>query len=219
MQPLVSILIPAFNAERWIAETIASALAQTYDRTEVIVVDDGSTDGTLAIARRCASPRVSVVTQPHQSAAAARNTALSICQGDYLQWLDADDLLTSDKARDATPAVEVRVDPESVRLGSRQTGVAPTAANPIGAGETLGPRIERLGDATAKGPILVVAGLVPAGRGGAGDSAVAVDKRSLRSAAGGRHKGGHYARPGNEWRCIRLPAIHASRRPRWSPFL
>ena len=99
MQPLVSILIPAFNAERWIAETIASALAQTYDRKEVIVVDDGSTDQTLVIARRLASQHVSVVTQAHQSAAAARNTALSLCQGDYIQWLDADDLLTPDKVR------------------------------------------------------------------------------------------------------------------------
>jgi glycosyltransferase involved in cell wall biosynthesis len=53
MEPLVSILIPAFNAEPWIAETINSALGQTWDRNEVIIVDDGSTDRTLPIARRC----------------------------------------------------------------------------------------------------------------------------------------------------------------------
>jgi glycosyltransferase involved in cell wall biosynthesis len=97
MQPLVSILIPARNAERWIGETIASALAQTWQRTEIIIVDDGSRDRTLAIARRFASRQVSVVGQPHQGAAAARNTALSRCQGDYVQWLDADDLLAPDK--------------------------------------------------------------------------------------------------------------------------
>ena len=52
MTPLVSILIPAFNAQEWIAETIQSALRQTWPHKEIIVVDDGSTDGTLAIARR-----------------------------------------------------------------------------------------------------------------------------------------------------------------------
>jgi glycosyltransferase involved in cell wall biosynthesis len=97
MEPLVSILIPAYNAEPWIAETINSALGQTWSRKELIIVDDGSTDRTLSIARRFASAQVSVVSQPHHNAAAARNTALSICQGDYIQWLDADDLLAPDK--------------------------------------------------------------------------------------------------------------------------
>lgn len=57
MEPLISILIPAFNAERWIGDTIASALAQTWGRKEVIVVDDGSRDRTLPIARQFASPQ------------------------------------------------------------------------------------------------------------------------------------------------------------------
>ncbi|MBV9106119.1 MAG: glycosyltransferase family 2 protein [Verrucomicrobia bacterium] len=97
MESLVSILIPAYNAEDWIAETIESALGQTWKRKEIIVVDDGSTDQTLAIARRFASRDVSVVTQSNQGASAARNNALSISQGDYIQWLDADDLLARDK--------------------------------------------------------------------------------------------------------------------------
>jgi glycosyltransferase involved in cell wall biosynthesis len=97
MNPLVSILVPAYNAERWIASTIESALAQTWANKEVIVVDDGSTDGTLAVARRYESTQVRVLTQPNQGAAAARNTALVHCQGDYIQWLDADDLLAPDK--------------------------------------------------------------------------------------------------------------------------
>jgi glycosyltransferase involved in cell wall biosynthesis len=94
---LVSILIPAFNSGEWIADTLRSALAQTWPRKEIIVVDDGSTDGTLAIARRFRSREVSVVSQPKQGAAAARNTALSLSQGDVIQWLDADDLLAPDK--------------------------------------------------------------------------------------------------------------------------
>src|SRR3989442_9117982 len=97
MKPLVSILIPAFNAQEWIADTIQSALRQTWPRKEIIIVDDGSTDHTLSIARQFASKEVSVVTQANQGAAAARNKAFSLSQGDYIQWLDADDLLAPDK--------------------------------------------------------------------------------------------------------------------------
>ncbi len=97
MKPLVSILIPAFNAEGWIADTLRSALAQTWEPKEIIVVDDGSSDETLAVARQFESDSVRVVTQPNQGAAAARNKALSLSRGDYMQWLDADDLLSPDK--------------------------------------------------------------------------------------------------------------------------
>jgi glycosyltransferase involved in cell wall biosynthesis len=97
MQPLVSILIPAFNAQPFIADAVKSALGQTWQRKEIIIVDDGSTDQTLAIARQFTSKEVSVCTQPNQGAASARNKAFSVCQGDYIQWLDADDLLAPDK--------------------------------------------------------------------------------------------------------------------------
>ena len=97
MTPLVSILIPAFNSQQWIAETIRSALEQTWPRKEIVVVDDGSSDDTLQIARRFESQTLRVVTQANQGAAAARNTAFSMCRGDYIQWLDADDLLAPDK--------------------------------------------------------------------------------------------------------------------------
>jgi glycosyltransferase involved in cell wall biosynthesis len=97
VKPLVSILIPAFNAETCIADTMRSAVGQSWPRKEVVVVDDGSTDGTLSLARKLASPSVQVIHQENQGAAAARNKALSVCQGDYIQWLDADDLLSVDK--------------------------------------------------------------------------------------------------------------------------
>lgn len=97
MQPKVSILIPAYNAETWIADTIRSAIGQTWEPKEIIVVDDGSTDQTLAVARQFESENVRVVTQPNQGAAAARNNALSLSSGDYVQWLDADDILAPDK--------------------------------------------------------------------------------------------------------------------------
>ncbi len=97
MRTLVSILIPAYNAEKWVGAAIASALSQTWRQKEILVVDDGSTDETLAIARQFESNDVRVVTQPNQGAAAARNKAFSLSRGDYIQWLDADDLLSPDK--------------------------------------------------------------------------------------------------------------------------
>jgi glycosyltransferase involved in cell wall biosynthesis len=97
VQPLVSILIPAFNAQEWIADTIQSAIDQTWPRKEIIIVDDGSTDQTFSVARQFGSKEVKVLTQQNQGAAAARNKAFSVCQGNYVQWLDADDLLARDK--------------------------------------------------------------------------------------------------------------------------
>ena len=72
-------------------------MAQTWPHREIIVVNDGSTDKTLAIARAFESAGVRVHTQQNQGAAAARNTAFSLSHGDYIQWLDADDLLSHDK--------------------------------------------------------------------------------------------------------------------------
>lgn len=106
MKPLVSILIPAYNAEAWMADTIKSALRQTWNRMEIIIVDDGSRDKTLAVARQFASQEVSIVTQENQGAAAARNKAFSLCQGEYIQWLDADDLLSADKISRQMEVVE-----------------------------------------------------------------------------------------------------------------
>ena len=97
MQPLVSILIPAYNAGEWIEDTLRSALNQTWENKEIIVVDDGSTDGTLKIARKYESESVHIFTQTNQGAAATRNQAFALCQGDYIQWLDADDLLAPKK--------------------------------------------------------------------------------------------------------------------------
>src|SRR5215469_10459942 len=97
MQPLVSILIPAYNAEEWIADTIQSAIAQTWQRKEIIVVDDGSSDRTAEVARRFVSKEVAIISTENQGAAAARNHAFQLSQGNYIQWLDADDLLSPDK--------------------------------------------------------------------------------------------------------------------------
>jgi glycosyltransferase involved in cell wall biosynthesis len=97
MKPLVSILIPAYNAEDWIPYTLQSAVAQTWPHKEVIVVDDGSRDETVKVARRFASKNVKVVSTDNQGLSAAVNNAYGLCQGDYIQELDADDILAPDK--------------------------------------------------------------------------------------------------------------------------
>ena len=97
MKPFVSICIPAYNSEKWIGATIKSALAQTWDNKEIIIVDDGSTDNTLQIIREYESNIVKVITQENSGACIARNNALNNAQGDFIQWLDADDILAPDK--------------------------------------------------------------------------------------------------------------------------
>jgi glycosyltransferase involved in cell wall biosynthesis len=95
--PLVSVLVPAFNAGPWIEQTLESAVHQTWPNVEVIVVDDGSRDDTLLRARKFESARVLVLSQVNQGAAAARNHAYTLAQGEFIQWLDADDLLAPNK--------------------------------------------------------------------------------------------------------------------------
>lgn len=93
----VSIIIPLYNKEAYIAATLESALRQTYGALEVVVVDDGSTDGSAAVvARRMEGPRgeaVRLVRQENRGLAAARNAAIAAAEGHYVVPLDADDLL------------------------------------------------------------------------------------------------------------------------------
>ena len=97
MKPLVSILIPAYNAESWLTYTLESAVAQTWPRKEIIVVDDGSRDRTAKVARGFASKGVKVVSTANRGLSAAVNQAYRLSQGDYIQELDADDILAPDK--------------------------------------------------------------------------------------------------------------------------
>src|SRR5262249_26420702 len=90
MAPLVSVLMPVYNREAYLAGAIESILAQTYRPLEIIVVDDGSTDASAAIAQRYAEVRYAY--QPHAGIAAARNRTLSLARGEYLAFLDSDDL-------------------------------------------------------------------------------------------------------------------------------
>lgn len=93
--PLVSVLIPCFNGRLFIAETLRSVMIQTYRPLEVIVVDDGSTDGSADEVRRFGD--VKLIRQQNAGAATARNVALAHSHGEFIQYLDADDLLSPDK--------------------------------------------------------------------------------------------------------------------------
>jgi glycosyltransferase involved in cell wall biosynthesis len=94
--PLVSCVVPVFNGERYLAEALESVLGQTYRALEVIVVDDGSTDGTPAVVGTFGA-RVRCVTQPNAGLAAARNRGLAAATAELIAFLDADDLWLPEK--------------------------------------------------------------------------------------------------------------------------
>ena len=90
---LISVVIPCYNAEAFLRETIESVLNQTYRNHEIILVDDGSTDGTATIIQSYGAT-VRGISTPNRGASAARNLGTAMVQGDFIQYLDADDLLT-----------------------------------------------------------------------------------------------------------------------------
>src|SRR5215510_572617 len=96
MNPLVSILIPCYNARPWIAQCIQSAIDQTYPHKEIVVVDDGSTDDSLNVIRDFGD-RVCFETGPNRGGNVARNRLVELSVGDWLSFLDADDYLLTEK--------------------------------------------------------------------------------------------------------------------------
>jgi glycosyltransferase involved in cell wall biosynthesis len=100
--PLVSIIIPCFNGEAFVGDAIQSALAQSYPQREVIVIDDGSTDGSLDVIRSFGD-QVRWETGPNRGGCAARNLGLQLSCGKFIQFLDADDLLHPDKLERQVP--------------------------------------------------------------------------------------------------------------------
>lgn len=95
--PLVSIIIPLYNAENYIEDCIFSLLQQTYKEIEIIIVDDGSSDNSLAIARQYESEIVHIYSQKNKGACAARNYGFEKSKGEYVQFMDADDTIDDKK--------------------------------------------------------------------------------------------------------------------------
>jgi len=96
-QPLVSVIIPAYNAGAYLKQTIDSVIAQTWPKLEIIVVNDGSTDDTATVLSGFKTDLLQVIDNDKKGASAARNKGLQAVSGDYIQFLDADDLLSPDK--------------------------------------------------------------------------------------------------------------------------
>lgn len=94
--PLITCIVPVYNGERFVGETVDSMLAQTYGPIEVVVVNDGSTDGTAKILGQFGD-RITVVDQENAGQAAARNHGLKVGKGDFFAFLDADDLWLPEK--------------------------------------------------------------------------------------------------------------------------
>ncbi|MFB2895268.1 glycosyltransferase [Aerosakkonemataceae cyanobacterium BLCC-F50] len=95
--PLISVIIPVYNGEATIKETIASVLNQTFKDFELIVINDGSTDSTLDVVSSIQDPRIKVFSYPNGNQAVSRNRGLSHATGEYISFIDADDLWTPDK--------------------------------------------------------------------------------------------------------------------------
>ena len=94
--PLISCVVPVFNGERYLGEALDSILAQTYRPLELLVVDDGSTDGAAALVTRYRD-QTRPLFQPNAGQAAARNLGLSVARGEFVAFLDADDLWHPEK--------------------------------------------------------------------------------------------------------------------------
>ena len=105
MEKLVSVIIPCFNAQRWLAETIDSCLQQTYPHIEIIVVDDGSTDKSLEIIKSF-QDKITWVTGPNRGGNYARNKGFALSKGKYIQYLDADDYILPEKIAMQVQALE-----------------------------------------------------------------------------------------------------------------
>ncbi len=95
--PLVSVLIPCYNAASTIGETLTSVLAQTWPHIEIIVVDDGSSDESAAVAATFGGDKIRILCQANRGQTAALNVALRCARGEFVQYIDADDLISPDK--------------------------------------------------------------------------------------------------------------------------
>ena len=96
MTPTVSCVIPVYNGERYLRETLQHVVSQTHPPAEIIVVDDGSTDGSIAVAQEFASS-ITVISQANSGHAAARNRGIAAASGDFVAFVDADDLWSEEK--------------------------------------------------------------------------------------------------------------------------
>lgn len=123
--PLVSVVIPAYNVEKFIRETVMSALAQSYQNVEVIVVNDGSTDDTQAILASIKDSRLKVLNTKNSGVSAARNLGIEQSAGEWVAFLDGDDLWITEKLEKQMSFVSEDVawsHTDSIFVGKNQVG-------------------------------------------------------------------------------------------------
>ena len=151
----ISVIIPAYNQGHYLAEAVQSVLDQTYSNFEIWIIDDGSTDNTAEIARGFSDPRVNYIYQSNQGLSAARNTGLRQARGDYISYLDSDDLFLPEKLECLVAAIQqnpawgmvaghaVIIDENGVRTGNTYTLPIPAPTeklllgNPLHVGSVL----------------------------------------------------------------------------------
>ncbi len=105
-RPMVSVVMPLYNTEKYVAAAVRSVLAQTYENLELVVVDDGSSDASIDAVTSVADDRVRIVEQVHGGEAAARNRGLDEARGELVAWLDADDLCLPHRLTTMVDALE-----------------------------------------------------------------------------------------------------------------
>lgn len=152
----VSVILPVYGVERYIAATVQSVLEQTYRNFEFLIVDDDSPDKSIEICQKIKDPRIKILRQKNQGVSAARNTGIQHAQGEYLAFIDGDDLWVPEKLEkhveylDSSPNVGVSfsysafIDEAGVPLGIYQTAETENITphyilrrNPVGNGSTV----------------------------------------------------------------------------------
>jgi glycosyltransferase involved in cell wall biosynthesis len=151
---LVSVIIPCWNVEDVVGQALESAVGQSCEVAEIICVDDGSVDGTHAVLRAFADryPTIRVVGGPHRGAAAARNAGLALARGEYVQFLDADDLLHPRKIEHQAGLVAAASPRPELVAGAYETQLpdgARTTSRPDAADPWVGLIRTRLGHTSA----------------------------------------------------------------------
>jgi hypothetical protein len=193
--PLVSVVIPAFNQERWIDAAIESVLAQRHPAFEVVVVDDGSTDGTRARLERF-GPQVRVLGQGNRGASAARNAGVRAARGELIAFCDADDVQHPERLAVTTAVLEQMPDVAFVASDfselSGQIVTSPRALHTRWLGPTSRPFARELRAAFGEGCSVAELGLPDRSSSGAGSrvsrpGAGVVRPRALRVGRGAAH--------------------------------
>ncbi|RUT02707.1 glycosyl transferase [Dulcicalothrix desertica PCC 7102] len=108
--PEITVIIPAYNAEKTILETIKSIQEQTFSNFEIIVINDGSTDDTQLVLEKIKEPRLKIISSQNEGVSAARNKGIKAAQSEYIAFIDADDLWTNDKLELQLAAIKANPD-------------------------------------------------------------------------------------------------------------